>query len=395
VANLNIAFQVMGLGSWTVGSVYLKNLFFALRNARIEGLTTSLLVNDWNNKTQEFSEFVAADKVIQCTLPRRGSSLWLLNGLAKRLSGRDTSFEAVLKKNKINAVFGPGLNYRCLRIASLTWLADFQHMRLPQMFSEAERIARDKEYLRSAKLADRIILISEAVKNDFAAFAPQYLNKVRVIRPVCSIADKIYGLDLDAIVKSYNLPEKFVFMPNQFYKHKNHEVALRALKILKERGIDITLVCTGNPNDYRHSAYFSQLCQKISQWGIRDSFIYLGLIPYEQVLVLIRQSVCVLSTSLFEGWGYTIEEARAVGKKVLVSDIPAHREQGHPKSTYFNPLDAEGLADKLSRIWQESSPGADVNFEQEARRVQSERLRIYAESFFDVVKEAVNEKMRN
>ena len=104
-----------------------------------------------------------------------------------------------------------------------------------------------------------------------------------------------------------------------------------------------------------------------------------------------RQSVCVLNPSLFEGWGYTVDEARSVGKRVLLSDIPAHREQDPPKAMFFDPQDCGDLVKKLRQIWGETAPGADVELEAEARRSLSDRLRAYKEAFVSIVQEAFDE----
>jgi glycosyltransferase involved in cell wall biosynthesis len=104
-----------------------------------------------------------------------------------------------------------------------------------------------------------------------------------------------------------------------------------------------------------------------------------------------RQSICVLNPSLFEGCGYTAEEARSVGKQVLLSDIPPHREQNPPKATFFDPNDCDNLAEKLDPIWRETKPGPDTDLESEARHDLPKRLRAYGEAFISVAQEALEE----
>ncbi len=99
-------------------------------------------------------------------------------------------------------------------------------------------------------------MMSEAVKKDFELFAPMYIDKARVLHPVSSIQQSIYEIDIHSILDLYNLPEKYVFLPNKFWKHKNHEVVFGAIKLLKNEGHGVVLVCTGNPVDYRHPTHF-------------------------------------------------------------------------------------------------------------------------------------------
>jgi glycosyltransferase involved in cell wall biosynthesis len=391
---LSIAFHTMAHEGWTVGEIYLKNLFYALRRTYEKEAGLYLLAPAGLQDAKNHTNSIDADDVILYNMPRRRTPLWMINGLAKRILLCDVIMKGILKQHGIDVIFGPTFVYDYGKVATLSWLPDFQHIHLPEMFSKEECISRDRAFLRCAKISTRIILMSKAVKKDFESFAPMYAYKARVLNPVSYVPQSIYERDLNSIVEMYHLPEKFVYLPNQFWKHKNHELVFQAVRILKDRGIKVYLVCSGNPLDYRHPTYFADLCYKVSKWNIRDQIIYLGLVPHEHVLLLMRQSICVLNPSLFEGWGYTVEEARSVGKKVLLSDIPSHREQNPPKAMFFNLLDRDDLADKLGRIWLSTEPGPDVELEFEARRTLPSRLRSYAETFLSVAKEAF-EEVRN
>jgi glycosyltransferase involved in cell wall biosynthesis len=257
------------------------------------------------------------------------------------------------------------------------------------MFDAADRAERNAAFLRSSEIATRIIAMSDSVQQDFQLFAPKYAWKVRVLPPASYIDPRVYQVDPLAITKLYNLPEKFIYLPNQWWKHKNHELVLRAVRSLKDRGVDVCVVCTGNLNDYRHPLQSAELFQKLSRWGIRDRVIYLGLVPRREVLALMRQSVCVLNPSLFEGWGYSIDEARSLGKRVLLSDIPAHRDQDPPQATFFDPVDCEDLTAKLAEVWFEAQPGPDTELEAEARRLLPRRRKAYAEQFVAIAQEAM------
>jgi glycosyltransferase involved in cell wall biosynthesis len=389
--HLNIAFHIMGGDGWTVGLIYLRNLFYALRHGYGKEQRLFLLAPAAQDGVRDYACSIETDDVILYNVPRRWTSLWAINWLNKRLLLRDRLMEGVLRQNGIDVVFGPTLVHDYGNIATLSWLPDFQHIHLPGMFGDLERVNRKRIFLQCAKAATRIILMSEAVKKDFESFAPVYTHKVRVLHPISYVPQSIYECDLNSILNLYHLPEKFVYLPNQFWKHKNHELAFHAIKVLKDSGVKVFVVCTGNPVDYRHPTYFADLCYKLSQWNIRDQIIYLGLIPHEHVLLLIRQCVCVLNPSLFEGWGYAVDEARSVGKKVLLSDIPAHREQNPPKAIFFNSHDYNELAGMLGQIWLNTEPGPDIELELEARRILPSRLGAYGEGFLLVAQGAFEE----
>jgi glycosyltransferase involved in cell wall biosynthesis len=162
------------------------------------------------------------------------------------------------------------------------------------------------------------------------------------------------------------------------------------VRLLDDRGVKVFVVCSGNLIDYRHPNYFSELLQLASHLGIWRQIVFLGLIPREHVFALIRQSVCVLNPSLFEGFGLSADEARSVGKQALLSDIDAHREQSPPRAIFFDPRDHEELARKMGEVWCEKPPGPDGEFEAEARDSLPGRMKAFGEAFISAVKEVLS-----
>lgn len=391
ICGLRIAFLAMGGQDWTAGPIYLKNMFYALRHRYGRRLKFYLLAPANYGDIRTYAHSMEPDGVVPYDMPQSWTALWVIDRLCQRLLSREILVERVLNKHGIDVVFGYKLGYKYRKKAVLSWLPDFQHRHLPEMFSKAERLARDRAYLRSARLSDRVIVANDFARKDFEAFAPTFAYKVKALHPITYVPADLYKCNLDSILKLYALPEKFVYLPNQFWRHKNHEIAFKALRVLGDRDIKAIIVCTGLPNDPRDPTHFPLLWQKLSVWNLREQVIYLGLIPREHVLQLMRQCICVLNPSLFEGWGISVDEARSVGKQLLLSDIPSHREHSPPKAVFFDPHSCEDLVEKLGQIWLKTKPGPDAQLEREAKQSLSGRLRAYAEGFMSVVHEAIQE----
>jgi glycosyltransferase involved in cell wall biosynthesis len=113
------------------------------------------------------------------------------------------------------------------------------------------------------------------------------------------------------------------------------------------------------------------------------------MVPHNHVFQLMRQSLAVLQPSLFEGWSTTVEEAKSVGKSVILSDIPVHHEQDPPAAVYFDPHDPEALADCLMRTFGEKKPGPDYELEAMARERLLKRINQFGRTFFEIVREVV------
>lgn len=383
---LRIAFTPSGGSTWTGGLTYQKNLVTALQQYAPH-LTIYKLC-------EEDNQFVGhtANHIRMKNLSDANPFLRLAYKASMRLFNNDSLLDKTLRSipgGKVDLAF-PCRHRLSQGIASVYWIPDFQYLHMPEMYNPAAIASLDKKYRQGIHNADLVILSSQHACQDFHKFAVAYRHKARVVRFVAHTPANLYDHSPDIILQKYHLPEKFIYLPNQFWKHKNHETVFESLRILKDSGITPYLVLTGNPIDSRNPLYFASLVQKISEWGLRDQVAMLGLIPHEDVYHLIRQSVCVLNPSFFEGWSTTVEEARSVGKRLVLSDIPVHREQDPPTSLYFDPHNPEQLAQILVDLYHTLSPGPDLDLEELARRQLPERMKVFAHTFVDVACEAVS-----
>jgi len=183
----------------------------------------------------------------------------------------------------------------------------------------------------------------------------------------------------------YRLPERFVFLPNQFWRHKNHAVVIDALAQLPA---DVIVVATGDTHDYRHPDHYAQLVARAARAGVTERFRVLGKVPFDHVVGLMRAAVAVINPSLFEGWSTTVEEARTMGKRLVLSAIDVHREQAPPRARYFAPHDASALAGELAAVWAEPGDG-DPAAEVAAARDLPARTAAFAAAYAAIANEAV------
>jgi glycosyltransferase involved in cell wall biosynthesis len=164
-------------------------------------------------------------------------------------------------------------------LPNVFWIPDFQHKKLSDFFSKEEIYERDTNFLNSVKRATLIITSSENAKKDFKEFYPNYLSKVRVLKFTPFFDKQTYLNNSTYISAKYEIPKKFIYIPNQFWKHKNHLIVFQALAILKKKNINPFIVFTGNTIDYRHPEYFENLTNQIKDWNISQNYKILGLVP--------------------------------------------------------------------------------------------------------------------
>lgn len=144
----------------------------------------------------------------------------------------------------------------------------------------------------------------------------------------------------------------------------------------------VHVVCTGDLFDYRNPGFYNGFLAHIHLAGVRGQVSHLGLVPKRDQMQLLRASLAYLQPSLFEGWNTGVEEARLLGKPILLSDIPVQREQSPPHSTFFDPRNADTLAAALRHTFATSAPtGFDAAAERAALTSYAELREAYARQF--------------
>lgn len=350
---LRVAFTHISRRVWTGGYNYQNNLFAALARHR-PGEIKPVLFAGMNDDPLELAatEHISGVEVVQspafAEFDRRRSGL-----LAALASGIDRAAAAEFRASRIDLVFEAArfFGWR-LPFPALAWFPDFQHRRLPQLFSRAARWQRDLGFRAQIASGRRIMLSSESALRDCRRFYPGLTNNVSVVRFATEPAPNLLTTNPPDVLADYGLPPNFFYLPNQFWRHKNHKVVVDALAILRKRSCDVVVAATGSAEDSREPHYFKDFMTDVQNRGLEANFRYLGMIPLDHVYALLRTSAALINPSSLEGWSTSVEEAKSFGVPMILSDIDVHREQTGGAARYFGINDPDCLADHLSDLSQ-------------------------------------------
>jgi glycosyltransferase involved in cell wall biosynthesis len=393
-------------GAWAAGSSYTRMLLHSLQNA-CRGTDIELYLFTPQGQPENLAANLQINSIplsqVDC-LPgerqlrkalRLGEKAFAFRGeprLRRLLSIRDKSdvFGAAAE-NEISVVLPlfdvPPWNSS---VNAIGWVPDFQHVYLPQFFSEAECAARDRSIRNLARGAKLVMLSSQSAREHFEAFVPGQRNKARVVSFPSLFAFTPPAGDPLNSVRRFSLPSKFALVANQFWAHKNHQVVIDAISLLKSRGKHIPVVMTGLPSDHRDPSNrnLSTLLQAIATADLAGQVIILGQVPYADLVNLMRAAAVVIQPSLFEGWSTIVQDAKAIGRPLICSDLSVHREQV-PDAIGFFPTDGpEVLAEVLGENWGGLEPGPDFEREEKALDAEREFARRHGEEVLRVCREA-------
>ncbi|KRR23768.1 glycosyl transferase [Bradyrhizobium retamae] len=350
-APLRLAFTHIPRRLWAGGYNYQSNLFQALSKFRT-GEFAPILFAGSGDDDAELAPLAAIPGVEVV----RSAAFDGRAGLAAALAwGLDREAVAEFRTHRVDAIFEAArfFGWR-LPYPAVAWFPDFQHRRLPQLFPAAARWRREAGFRMQIASGRTVMLSSESSHRDFRKFYPGAKNEVCVVRFATGPSPAFLTANPAEIVAQYQLPEKYFYLPNQFYTHKNHQVVVDALAILAERGFDTVVCASGSTEDRRERGYFDEVMAGVRSRGLEKRFRHLGLIPLSHVYALLRACTALINPSRSEGWSTTVEEAKSFGVPMILSDLDVHREQTNDTASYFGTDDPATLADHLVGASQDS-----------------------------------------
>lgn len=344
---IRVGFILSVSKEWMGGLNYFKNLFYAINEYKKNNIEIYIFTGNKIDKNIK-EEFKKYGNIVQDTIFDTGSITWWLWKISDRLFNTQILLEFVLRKYRLDVLSHSDV-VNSKKFKTINWIPDFQYVHLPNMFSEKEINNLNRRYKKFSDLSDGVVLSSYDALNDYKNL---YLEKqnahvLHFVSQPASIGQIQTSKYKEEFFRKYEITDKFFYIPNQFWKHKNHIVVFEAVKILKDKGIQCNIVCTGHLKDYRNEEHIHFLQSFIENNELSNNIKLLGLVPYEEVFNFIQYSQAVINPSLFEGWSSTVEECKSVQKHMILSDINVHKEQ-YPSATFFTKDDSIDLANILT-----------------------------------------------
>lgn len=275
-------------------------------------------------------------------LAKLGTDLWKERAILLHDQG-----EVKLHLDKIDLYFCPfGALYPCpLPIPTVVMLVDIQEVFYPEFFTLEDRYNRDLYFTSSTRMADRVITISEFSRQTLIRH--HQLPDHKVIVAYLSADERYFRSAAITQPPAQPLPDNFIFYPANFWKHKNHDRLLQALRMLRnEQNLTIDVVFTGveQANGY-------QLREKVQEYELESQVHMLGYVTVEQVAYLYRRARMLVFPSLFEGFGIPLVEAMAVGCPVIAASDTSIPEVVGDAAELFDPNSVSQLTEAIAKVW--------------------------------------------
>lgn len=257
-----------------------------------------------------------------------------------------TEFGRLVRQERIDVLFVTAQIYiPNVRARMIVPVHDLMH-RYESSFSEVRATYQEREvkFMFQSKCADYILTDSKLGRKQFME---SYLQKCRR-RPHLVVLPYTVPEHIANRREQYlEVPERYVFYPAQFWKHKNHINLIKAVHLLKKDLYDIHLILVGSEKNNGR-----EIKKYISENGLESDVTILGFVSDEEITYLYRHAVGMIMPSYFGPTNIPPLEAMALGCPVAVSNKYAMPEQIGDAGLLFDPDSPQEIAECIRKLWQ-------------------------------------------
>lgn len=218
---------------------------------------------------------------------------------------------------------------------------DLIFLRHPEFYHRADVEICKRKFEYAARVADRVIAISERTSLDLQELFATPKEKIRVVYQGCSpmFGRLVPPEKISALREKYG---RYIIGVGTIESRKNQLLTVKALAELPK---DINVVLVG-----RRTAYAKQIDAEAKRLGVTNRLHILQGVPMADIVALYAASVFSAYPSFYEGFGIPVLEAIAAGVPVIAAKGSCLEEAGGPGAFYINPTSTDEFVEVANRL---------------------------------------------
>jgi len=200
---------------------------------------------------------------------------------------------------------------------------------------------------RTMENADKIIAISECLKQDIIKYLKVSEEKIRVVYN--GKDERFKPLDQKEIAelkRKYSLDFSFILYVGILQSRKNVSNIIKAYYKLKKEGTNHKLVIAGRGKGRQYKG----ILKTVKTLNLQKEVIFTGYIPDDDLPKLYNAADLFVFPSIYEAFGLPPLEAMACGTPVITSDRGAFPEVVGDAGIMIDPYDVDGLAKAMHEV---------------------------------------------
>lgn len=220
---------------------------------------------------------------------------------------------------------------------------DLSYLTHPESFTFINKLYFKFFLHPSIYLADKIIAISQATKQDIMKYFRIPEHKIEVIYGALSpsITRVTDESTLQHIKQKYQLPNKFILFVGLISPRKNLERCIKAFaNTHKETGHHFVVVG-------KKGWLYQSVFDLVDKLHLKDKIIFTDYVPDNELTAFYTLADTFIFPSLYEGFGLPILEAMTCGCPVITSNISSMPEVAGNAALLVNPYSVKEIADAI------------------------------------------------
>ena len=200
-------------------------------------------------------------------------------------------------------------------------------------------------YKKAFERADKLLAVSEYTKNDLVKIFGINPNKIVVTHlggPLVENKDALENEALRNVRNVYGLPGEFLLFLNTIEPRKNLANTIKAFERLNSNAY---LVIAGRLG-WKWRKDFNLIKKSKKSAKIK----YIGYLPQEDKLPLVKLARGLVYPSFYEGFGFQPLEAMTVGTPVIASQLTSLPEVVVDAGLLVNPYDVDSLLHAMKEV---------------------------------------------
>ena len=240
---------------------------------------------------------------------------------------------------------------------------------------------------KSVRRADHILADSQASKDDLMQLYNTPDEKITVL--YCGVDEQFAPVAdyaaVDRVLEDHGLRGvDYVLSVGTLQPRKNYPRVIRAVKSLRDRGIDLHYAIAGGKG-----WLVDEIEKSIAENQMRDRVHLLGFVEDEQLPALYGGAMALVAPSLYEGFGLPLLEAMACGTPVITSNLSSLPEVAGDAGIQVDPADLSAIEAAIAQVAADADLRADMihrgfkrasqfSWERSARQLQAVYDRLLA-----------------
>ena len=188
----------------------------------------------------------------------------------------------------------------------------------------------------AARTATHVIAVSQSTKRDLIEKLGVASEKITVVHE---------GVDHSRFAPNPKTDDDYLLFVGTVQPRKNLVRLIEAFSILNSQFSTLNLVIAGKEGWLTEEIYAAP-----KKFGVEDKVKFLGYVPTDEIVSLMRGARALVFPSLYEGFGLPVLEALVCGCPVVTSNVSSLPEVAGEAGILVDPYDTEEIARGIKKV---------------------------------------------